>query len=71
MGKISLGEILGFTVTGTYRTRLGDVLRHGATSKAAFHTEIHRYSVNGETHYANASIIHPQLWRTWFRASAG
>jgi uncharacterized protein (TIGR03437 family) len=46
----------GFTVTGTARGR--DWVTFSGTAqqvKAAFHTEIHRYSVNGETHYANAS----------------
>jgi uncharacterized protein (TIGR03437 family) len=46
----------GFTVTGTARGR--NWLTFSGTAQqasAAFHTTIHRYSVNGETHYANAS----------------
>lgn len=46
----------GFTLTATARAR--NFLSFSGTAQqvnAAFHTQIHRYSVNGETHYANAS----------------
>ncbi len=46
----------GFTITNTARGR--NWMSFSGTAqqvKSAFHTEIHRYSVNGETHYANAS----------------
>src|SRR5580692_1242560 len=46
----------GFTVTGTARGRNWVTFSGTALQvKAAFHTEIHRYSVNGEMHYANGS----------------
>jgi uncharacterized protein (TIGR03437 family) len=57
IGKIaSWVKSQGFTVTGTARGR--NFVTFSGTAqqvKAAFHTEIHRYSVNGQTHYANAA----------------
>jgi uncharacterized protein (TIGR03437 family) len=58
MGKITAWvKSQGFTVTGTARGR--NFVTFSGTAqqvKAAFHTEIHRYySVNGESHYANAT----------------
>src|SRR5271165_6222587 len=46
----------GLTVTGTARAR-NAVSLSGSASQigSAFHTEIHLYKVNGETHYANAT----------------
>lgn len=46
----------GFQVSAVARGR--DFIQFSGTAgqvKSAFHTEIHRYAVNGETHYANAS----------------
>jgi len=46
----------GLTVTGTARARNALSLSGSAAQiGTAFHTEIHLYKVNGETHYANAS----------------
>ncbi len=46
----------GFQVTGAARGR-GWIKFSGTAGqvKSAFHTEIHRYTVNGESHYANAT----------------
>ncbi len=57
MGRIvSWLEDQGFTINLAARGRTW-VSFSGAASQvaAAFHTEIHRYVVNGETHYANAT----------------
>src|SRR3984885_10399289 len=44
----------GFAVTGTARGRNWVTFSGTAQQvRAVFRTEIHRYSVNGETHYAN------------------
>jgi uncharacterized protein (TIGR03437 family) len=57
VGKVAAwAKSQGFTVTATARGR--NFVTFSGTAqqvRAAFHTEIHRYSVNGETHYANAS----------------
>ena len=46
----------GFTVTNTARSRTFISFRGTAgQAESAFHTEIHRYSVNGEMHFANAT----------------
>jgi uncharacterized protein (TIGR03437 family) len=46
----------GLKVTGTARARNAVTLSGSAAQiDSAFHTEIHLYRVNGETHYANAS----------------
>lgn len=46
----------GLTVNGTARGRNALTLSGSATQiGAAFHTEIHLYKVNGETHYANST----------------
>jgi uncharacterized protein (TIGR03437 family) len=57
VGKIAAWvKSQGFAVTATARGRNWVTFSGTAQQvKAAFHTEIHRYSVNGETHYANAS----------------
>src|SRR5579872_4872010 len=46
----------GFTVAETSRSR-GWITFRGTAAQArnAFHTEIHRYNVKGEVHYANAT----------------
>ena len=46
----------GFTVSNTARSRTW-ITFSGAAEQArnAFHTDIHRYSVNGKLHYANAT----------------
>ena len=56
-GKVAAwAKSQGFTVTNTARGRNWVSFSGTAQQvKTAFHTEIHRYSVNGETHYANAS----------------
>src|ERR1700683_462073 len=57
VGKIAAWvKSQGFAVTGTARARNWVTFSGTAQQvSAAFHTAIHRYSVNGETHYANAS----------------
>src|SRR5271165_704048 len=46
----------GLTVTGTARARNAVSLSGSAAQiESAFHTEIHLYKVNGESHYANAT----------------
>ena len=57
LGKIDAWlKSQGFTVTDTARGRNWVSFSGTAQQvKAAFHTEIHRYNVNGQTHYANAS----------------
>ena len=57
VGKIAAWvKSQGFAVTGTARGRNWVTFSGTAQQvSAAFHTGIHRYSVNGETHYANAS----------------
>jgi len=57
MGKIAAWvKSQGFTVTATARGRNWVTFSGTAQQvKTVFHTEIHRYSANGETHYANAS----------------
>ena len=46
----------GFTITQTARSRLWiSFTGTAAQVQSAFHTEIHRYSVDGKTYYANAS----------------
>ena len=57
VGKIAAWlKSQGFTVTATARGRNWVTFSGTAQQvKAVFHTEIHRYSVNGETHFANAS----------------
>src|SRR5215469_4315274 len=48
----------GFTVAGvTTSKRLIEFSGTAAQVRGAFHTEIHRYEVNGEIHFANASEI--------------
>lgn len=49
-------ESQGFSVDGTARSRSWVAFSGTAAQvAAAFHTEIHRYSVNGHTYYANAT----------------
>ena len=49
-------ESQGLTITGVARGRTWLVFRATAEqARAAFQTEIHRYNVNGVTHYANAT----------------
>src|SRR5271165_2560228 len=62
VGKSDLAKIgdwaqsQGLTVTGTARARNALTLSGSAAQiGSAFHTEIHLYKVNGETHYANAT----------------
>src|SRR5271166_5738775 len=62
VSKSDLAEIAdwaasqGLTVTGTARARNAVSLSGSAAQiGSAFHTEIHLYRVNGETHYANAT----------------
>jgi uncharacterized protein (TIGR03437 family) len=57
LGKVSNWiKSQGFAVTGTARGRNWLTFSGAAQQvKSAFHTEIHRYIVNGETHYANAT----------------
>jgi subtilase family serine protease len=46
----------GFTIDRTARSRLWVVFSGTAQQvESAFHTPIHRYVINGETHYANAA----------------
>jgi uncharacterized protein (TIGR03437 family) len=46
----------GFVVTNTARSRTWIAFSGTAEqARKAFHTEIHRYNVNGEIHYANAT----------------
>lgn len=56
MGKVvSWLQDQGFSVNQTARGRTWLSFSGTASQiNAAFHTEIHRYDVNGETHYANA-----------------
>ncbi|AXC14487.1 Multicopper oxidase [Acidisarcina polymorpha] len=48
----------GFTVDHVAESR-NSILFSGtaALAEAAFHTQIHRYTVNGESHFANASAV--------------
>ena len=57
LGKIGdWARSVGLTVTGTARARNAVTLSGSAVQVgSAFHTEIHLYQVNGETHYANAT----------------
>jgi subtilase family serine protease len=63
-------ETRGFQVTNVAKGR--DVIEFSGTAgqvQAAFHTEIHRYFVNGENHWANASD--PQIPSALAPAVAG
>ena len=48
----------GFTVKGVSRSR--NAIYFGGTAgqvEAAFHTQLHRYKLNGEMHFANATDL--------------
>ena len=52
--------------SGPHRHR---VFRYGGAGASSLHTEIHKYVVNGEEHWANvATPRFPPRWRPWWPA---